>query len=404
MDAKHSHQESVETSNDSQRVIQQHLTQLIDLAHDAIIVRDPNSTIIFWNQGARTLYGWSEEEALGKVSHQFIQTRFPESLEATERALEQEGKWEGHLVHIRRNGEQVVVESRQVLVREPGTPNRPVAVLEINRDITERARLQREQIEAHARELTLQKTKEQMDDFLGIISHELRTPMTTIKGNIQLAKMRLSSAMRNLSEDDAALFHTLEEVHMMLERAERQANTQNRLIRDLVDSSRIHSSQLDLQKEPADLDAIVQETMENLQSAYPGRIIHLSMPEGERFPVLVDAERISQAISNYVTNALKYAPEDRPIEVRLEQKGGRAFFSVQDYGPGLSASEQAHVWERFQRVEGIRRQRGFAVGLGLGLYICRAIIEQHQGEVGVESVKGEGSTFWFTLPLVEDVQ
>jgi signal transduction histidine kinase len=118
--------------------------------------------------------------------------------------------------------------------------------------------------------------------------------------------------------------------------------------------------------------------------------------------VLIDAERISQVISNYVINALKYAPEDQPIEVRLEQKGERALFSVRDRGPGLSPSEQEKIWERFQRVEGIKRQRGFAVGMGLGLYISRAIIEQHQGEVGVESVKGEGSTFWFTLPLIED--
>lgn len=253
-------------------------------------------------------------------------------------------------------------------------------------------------------ELIVQKTKEQIDDFLSIISHELRTPMTTIKGNVQLAKMRLAAAMRSLSADDAALFHTLEEVHMMLERAERQANTQNRLIRDLVDSSRIQSGQLDLQKEPADLSTIVQETIEDLRTAYPGRILFVSIADGERFPVLVDAERISQTISNYVVNALKYAPEDRPIEVRLERKGDSAFFSVRDQGSGLSPSEQAHVWERFHRVEGIKRQRGFAVGMGLGLYICRAIIEQHQGEVGVESVKGEGSTFWFTLPLAKDEQ
>jgi signal transduction histidine kinase len=269
---------------------------------------------------------------------------------------------------------------------------------------TRRERLQREQIEAQARELMLQKTKEQMDDFLGIISHELRTPMTTIKGNIQLAKMRLLFAMRSLPADNAALFSILEEIRMMLERAERQANTQNRLIRDLVDSSRIQSGRLDLHQEQADLVAIVGEVMEDLQSISGGRIMQVSVPEGESIPVLADAERIGQVINNYVTNALKYAPEDRPIEVRLEKQGNRALFSVRDQGPGLSASEQAHIWDRFYRVEGIKRQRGFAVGMGLGLYICRAIIEQHQGEVGVESAQGEGSTFWFTLPLAEDEQ
>ena len=248
------------------------------------------------------------------------------------------------------------------------------------------------------------KTKKQMDDFLGIISHELRTPMTTIKGNVQLAKMRLQVAMRSLPADNAALFHTLEEVYMMLERAERQANTQNRLIKNLVDSSHIQSGRLELQEEPSDLSAIVQETMKDLQSAFPARTIHVSVSNGENIPVRVDAERIGEVINNYVTNALKYSPEDQPIEIRLEKKGDRALFSVRDSGPGLSPSEQAPVWGRFHRVEGIKRQRGFAVGMGLGLYICRAIIELHQGEVGVESVKGEGSTFWFTLPLAKDKQ
>lgn len=247
-----------------------------------------------------------------------------------------------------------------------------------------------------------QTIKEQMDEFLSIISHELRTPMTTIKGNIQLAKMRLQFAMRGLPAQNAALFQTLEEIHMMLERAERQANTQNRLIKDLVDSSRLQSGRLDLQEEQSDLSAITHEAMEDLQSAFPERNIHISVPGGESIPVLVDAERIREVINNYVTNALKYSPEDQPIEVRLEKKGDRAFFSVRDCGPGLSPSEQARIWDRFYRVEGLKRQRGFAVGMGLGLYICRAIIEQHQGEVGVESVKGEGSTFWFTLPLAKE--
>ena len=402
MSAKDTDKEPDKTNNEGLRVVEQHLAHLIDLAHDAIIVRDPASTIIFWNQGASSLYGWSEEEALGKVSHQLLYTRFPQSREATDRDLEQWGQWEGHLIHTRRDGKQVIVESRQVLVREPGTSNQPIAILEINRDITERERLQREQIEAHARELTLQKTKEQMDDFLGIISHELRTPMTTIKGNIQLAKMRLLFAIRGLPAENAALFQILEEIHMMLERAERQANTQNRLIKDLVDSSRIQSGRLELQQEQADLNAIIHEAIEDLQSAFPDRIIHLSAPDGESILVLADAERIGEVINNYVTNALKYSPEELPVEVHLEKRGDRAFCSVRDFGPGLSPSEQAHIWNRFYRVEGIKRQRGFAVGMGLGLYICRAIIEQQEGQVGVESEPGQGSTFWFTLPLAED--
>src|SRR5579864_4938840 len=93
MSASNPEKERDETNNKSLRVMQQYLTHLIDLAHDAIIVRDPASTIIFWNQGARTLYGWNEEEALGQVSHQLLHTRFPQSREVADRALEQRGQW-----------------------------------------------------------------------------------------------------------------------------------------------------------------------------------------------------------------------------------------------------------------------------------------------------------------------
>ena len=394
--------ESDETNNVSQRLIHQHLAHLIDLAHDAIIVSDPASIIISWNQGAQSLYGWTEEEALGQVNHLLLQTRFPQSREVTQRTLEHQGQWEGQIIQTRQDGAQVIVESRQVLVRDTGASNQPIAILEINRDINERERLQHEQIEAQARELTLQRTKARMDEFLGIVSHELRTPMTTIKGNIQLAKIRLLYAMQSLPKDNSTLLNNVEEIHTMLERAERQANVQNRLIRDLLDSTRIQSGQLDLQQEHLDLITLINETIEDLQSVAPARSIHILAPAEESIPVLVDAERIGQVINNYVTNALKYSLEDQPIEVRLEKEENTARFSVRDHGPGLSPSEQEHIWERFYQVEGIKRQRGFSVGLGLGLYICRAIIEQQHGAAGVESTKGEGSTFWFTLPIVED--
>jgi signal transduction histidine kinase len=115
-------------------------------------------------------------------------------------------------------------------------------------------------------------------------------------------------------------------------------------------------------------------------------------------PVLADAGRIGQVLTNYLTNALKYAPTDRPISVSLETTADMARVSVRDQGPGLTAEQQQQVWKRFYQAA-TPRHYGMDGGLGLGLPIAKAIVEQHRGQVGVESIPAQGSTFWFTLQL-----
>ncbi len=377
----------------------QQMAELIALAHDAIIIRTQANAITFWNQGAERLYGWTEQEALGQVSHELLQTHFPHSLEVTNNLLALHGQWEGQLTHSRRDGTQVIVESRQVLLQDES--GQPGAILEINRDITERERIQREGEEAHSNELALRESNRRMDEFLGIVSHELRTPLTTIKGNIQLARLRLRTSLREVPANKDVLRSMLEEVQMMLERAERQTNVQNRMVSDLLDISRLQADKLELRLVPCDLATIVHEMVEDQRSTTLKRAIYLQMPEGKTAPVSADPERVGQVLSNFLSNALKYSQEGRPVVVQLKKDENMVRVSVQDEGPGLTPSEQEQVWERFYQVEGIQRQRGSSVGLGLGLHICRAIIEQHQGQIGVESTKGEGSTFWFTLPLTD---
>jgi signal transduction histidine kinase len=116
-------------------------------------------------------------------------------------------------------------------------------------------------------------------------------------------------------------------------------------------------------------------------------------------PVYADACRLGQVVTNYLTNALKYSPDDQPVEVWLEVSEIEARVCVRDEGPGLPAAEQERIWKRFQRAEGMEPRSGTDGGLGLGLYISRTIVEQHRGEVGLESAPGQGATFWCTLPL-----
>jgi signal transduction histidine kinase/PAS domain-containing protein len=268
--------------------------------------------------------------------------------------------------------------------------------------VIERERLVYERAKARASELALRESNRRMDEFLGMAGHELRTPLTTIKGNIQLAKRQLKKNISpgELSAED--LSNKLKLVEELLERAERQVRLQNRLVGDLLDVSRIQAGKIELNMEPCNLITIVREAVQDQSQLASSRTICLNLPSEEIVPVVADADRIGQVVTNYLTNALKYSAAAQPVEVSLQVEEKLARVSVRDEGPGLSAEEQQYIWERFHQVERIKVQSGSSGGLGLGLHICRTIVERHQGQVGVESAPGEGSTFWFTLPLALD--
>ncbi|MEO7002700.1 MAG: HAMP domain-containing sensor histidine kinase [Ktedonobacterales bacterium] len=170
---------------------------------------------------------------------------------------------------------------------------------------------------------------------------------------------------------------------------------------DLLEVSRIQAGKLEMRPQPCALAAIVRDTVEDERLSHPTRTIQFDMAT-ESLPAVVDADRIRQVVTNYLTNALKYAPADQPITVTVArdgEQGDLAWVAVRDQEPGLAAEQQARIWDRFHRTSGIEQQDGSSVGLGLGLYISREIVERHGGHVGVESEVGQGSTFWFTLPL-----
>jgi signal transduction histidine kinase/PAS domain-containing protein len=265
--------------------------------------------------------------------------------------------------------------------------------------VIERERLLYERAKAQANELALFEANRRMDEFLGIAGHELRTPLTAISGNIQLALLQVKKSIDGDGINTGDLSSKLELIRTLLDRAERQVRLQNRLVGDLLDISRIQANKIALNLEPCDLVAIVHEAVQDQSLLVPSRSIRLIVPAEAAAPVVADADRIGQVVTNYLTNALKYSPADRPIEVFLTIEKQLARVSVRDEGPGLSAAEQQAIWERFYQVKRIRVQSGSGIGLGLGLHICQTIIEQHQGQVGVQSSQGEGSTFWFSLPL-----
>jgi signal transduction histidine kinase len=260
--------------------------------------------------------------------------------------------------------------------------------------IIERRRLTRAREEAESREIASQEAQRRLDEFLSVVSHELRAPLTLIKGSVQLAERRLRRiSVADLDQED--IRERVEGATDLLRRADRQIRIENRLVSDLLDASRIHADRLDLFMKPIDLATLAGETVEEMRQVHPGRTILFTAKCATPTTVSVDPDRISQVIVNYLTNALKYSPPNTPIECWLECGQGYARLSVRDQGMGIPLEEHERIWGRFQRAE--YNQRG--LGLGLGLYICHNIIERHHGQVGLESTPGQGATFWFTLPL-----
>ncbi len=264
----------------------------------------------------------------------------------------------------------------------------------------ERERLLHERTQAQANELAAQETTRRMDAFLGIASHELRTPLTVIKGNLQLMLWQVRESAQQQDLGTSGEGRELPLVQMLTDIGQ-QVNRLSRLVNDLIEVSRAHTDHLQMQMEVCDLSTIVGKIVEEQRAVTPTRTIQFQGDGAGPLLIYADADRIGQVVTNYLTNALKYSSGQEPVDVWSEREDKSVRVLVRDRGPGLDACQRKAVWERFHRVEEVKVLSGPSIGLGLGLYISRMIIEGHQGQVGVESLPGEGSTFWFTLPALE---
>jgi signal transduction histidine kinase len=281
------------------------------------------------------------------------------------------------------------------------------AIAHLGALVIERERLLQEREQARAEAQAQRAATQQLEGFVGIVSHELKTPLTSLILGHQLLQRRLDRLIpQPTTLTTAATGATAVEgrsalvaVQQLVGHVSQQGQRLNRLVSEVLESSRIEADHFDLRREPTNLAALVSAAMEEQRALAPDRTIDLQpLPPG---PILVDAdgERIGQVLANYLSNALKYSAEDRPVAVDVRLEGETVRVAVTDHGPGLAPSEQERIWQRFYRAEGIAVQSGSDIGLGLGLYISKTIIEAHGGQVGVESAVGQGATFWFTLPL-----
>ncbi|HET7076436.1 MAG TPA: GAF domain-containing protein [Chloroflexia bacterium] len=234
------------------------------------------------------------------------------------------------------------------------------------------------------------------DEFLSLVSHELRTPLTTIKGSAQMIQRRMvrafSAGQVKTPEELDARQQDLRQLSLISGQADRLAG----LVNDLLEISRLQSGQFEFRPRDADLVAIVRQAVEAAQALSSSHRFLVQTPP--TLPGVFDATRIEQVLTNLLSNAVKYAPGDTEVRVTVTTTEPReALVQVADEGPGLSAEDQAQLFQRFYRAESVRHNP--QTGLGLGLYISRQIVELHGGRIWVESTLGAGSVFQFTLPL-----
>ena len=341
--------------------------ELLDLAHDAVIVRDPLTTrITYWNREAEQLYGYSAAEARGCVSHDLLATRFSESRQVFDAALLERGRWNGELDHRRKDGSRLFVSSRQALKRD--AHGRPVSIIELNSDITERRRAER----------ALARSNVELEQFASVTSHDLQEPLRTISGFADLLARRHASAL----DDDARRY---------LEFIVSGTTRMQGLIDGMLSYARVGRAGLSL--ELHDSRELVDRALGALDGTVASSGARIEI--GELPPVVVNGAALTQVFQNLVANALKFSDTATPaVAITAGRERDAWRFAVADNGIGIDPAQAERVFRMFQRLHA----DGHYAGTGIGLAICKRIVERHGGRIWCEPLAEGGTVFQFTLP------
>jgi len=227
------------------------------------------------------------------------------------------------------------------------------------------------------------KLMDKKDEFISVASHELKTPLTSLKAYLQL--------MSKFDKGDIPL-----QIKTFIGKAESSINKLQNLVNDLLDVSKIQAGKLHFDLNPLSINRLLSACAENSSYMFPEYTIEFKSKED--YTVNGSPERLEQVLMNMINNAVKYSPFSKKIILSVKQDGLNVQIAVQDFGIGLSIEQQEKIFERFYRVDDMNFQ---ASGLGMGLFISREIIKNHNGKMSVTSKINEGSTFYVTLPIVK---
>jgi PAS domain S-box-containing protein len=348
------------------KTTQENFRLLVAGAKDYVIIMlDPHGKIMSWNEGGEQMLGYKENEIIGKKFSVLLtkEDRKRKLLSHIIRSAIQTGKNEGENYLVRKDGSKFLASGVTTPLWDDNGNLR--GLVKIARDVTER------------RELEARK-----DEFISMASHELKTPVTSIKVFTQILKNRLKTY-----ED--------QEVVKFLGKMDSQLDKLTKLISELLNLSRIQVGKLAFEWQMVDLDRLVADNIENLQTIDEKHKIILKGSIGQR--IKADPDRLSQIIINLITNAIKYSGTSDKIDVILKKEKDMAIVEVRDYGIGIASEHLSKIFDRFYQVND--QSSKIFPGLGIGLYISYEIAKRHGGDIIVKSKKGKGSIFTLRLPI-----
>jgi len=351
---------------------QDRLAAIFKQSAEGILTVDTQLRIVDFNPTMERLTGWSESEVLGRYYYEVLHPQDRQGNESGAHDALIAQAFAGHsnasraMVIVARDGQRFDVVVTASCVRS--SKGEPISGILTVRDITR----EREQ-------------EEQRSTFISVISHELQTPIAIIKGYAS-----------TLARTDAAL--DPETLRPRLQAIEEEADRLNKLVGNLLYASRIQAGGLHMDIAPLDISSLVQKVALHLRVKSPDVTVKLNLPP--HLPtVMADRDRIEEVLQNLLDNAIKYSPKKRVVTVTCHAMSDEVIVSISDLGMGISLREQEQIFERFHRSQS--SSASSIQGAGLGLYICRAIVEAHGGRIWVESVLHQGSTFSFSLPREE---
>jgi PAS domain S-box-containing protein len=355
-------EEKLRHSEELYRLVVEHTT-------DVITLMDMQAKIMYISPSCETILGYKPDEMIGKKVSEF---EHPDDLANVEQEFVK--IFQGGIAIVpfyrvkHKDGYWVTFSATgSAIYDEQG---RPSLLISTSHDITQQMELERRK-----------------DEFISIASHELRTPVTSIKGFTQILHRRF----QRLGDDDAQRYLSI---------MDKQLDKLTALINDLLDLSKIQAGKLTLQTERFDLAVLVQESVEMMQqTTHSHRLVLDNYTEVQ---VVGDRDRLGQVLINLLTNAVKYSPNADKVIIRVFKNAEQAYVSVQDFGIGIQETEHEKIFERFYQAPAPLEQT--YPGLGMGLYISNEIITRHSGRMWVESRKGEGSTFYIAIPRAKEVE